>query len=170
MISRDPNGITAGGKYSVIPHRAVAHVTCRLVGKQDPDAVAAAVIEHVRSLRLPGVQVAVHTDEGRVPAYRIDPEHPAIRSAAAALEEVYPGQEVLLAVIAGTLPAATLFEDVLGAKTLFFSFATADEQHHAPNEFFRIRRFGEGMRAWRALWTGLAAWEPRGVAAVEVAS
>jgi acetylornithine deacetylase/succinyl-diaminopimelate desuccinylase-like protein len=164
------NGITAGGKYSVIPHRAVAHVTCRLVGKQDPDAVAAAVIEHVRSLRLPGVEVAVHTDEGRVPAYRIDPEHPAIRSAAAALEEVYPGQEVLLAVIAGTLPAATLFEDVLGAKTLFFSFATADEQHHAPNEFFRIRRFGEGMRAWRALWTGLAAWQPRGLAAVEVAS
>ena len=164
------NGITAGGKYSVIPHRAVAHVTCRLVGKQDPDAVAAAVTEHVRSLRLPGVEVAVHTDEGRVPAYRIDPEHPAIRSATAALEEVYPGQEVLLAVIAGTLPAATLFEDVLGAKTLFFSFATADEQHHAPNEFFRIRRFGEGMRAWRPLWTGLAAWEPSAVAAAGVAS
>jgi acetylornithine deacetylase/succinyl-diaminopimelate desuccinylase-like protein len=164
------NGITAGGKYSVIPHRAVAHVTCRLVGRQDPDAVAAAVTDHVRSLRLPGVQVAVHTDEGRVPAYRIDPGHPAIRSATAALEEVYPGQEVLLAVIAGTLPAATLFEEVLRAKTLFFSFATADEQHHAPNEFFRIRRFGEGMRAWRALWTGLAAWDPRGVAAVGAAS
>jgi acetylornithine deacetylase/succinyl-diaminopimelate desuccinylase-like protein len=152
------NGITAGGKYSVIPHRAVAHVTCRLVGRQDPDAVAAAVTEHVRALRLPGVEVSVRADPGRVPAYRIDPEHPAIRAAAAALAEVYPGEEVLLAVIAGTLPATTLFEEVLGAKTLFFSFATADEQHHAPNEFFRIRRFGEGMRAWRALWTGLAAW------------
>ena len=164
------NGITAGGKYSVIPHRAVAHVTCRLVGRQDPDAVAAAVAGHVQSLRLPGVEVAVHADEGRVPAYRIDPEHPAIRAAAAALEEVYPGEEVLLAVIAGTLPATTLFEEVLGAKTLFFSFATADEQHHAPNEFFRIRRFGEGMRAWAALWTGLAAWDPRGAAAVGAAS
>ncbi|MGZ4539387.1 MAG: M20/M25/M40 family metallo-hydrolase [Blastococcus sp.] len=152
------NGITAGGKYSVIPRRAVAHVTCRLVGRQDPDAVAAAVTEHVRSLRLPGVAVSVRVDEGRVPAYRIDPEHPAIRAATAALEEVYPRQEVLLAVIAGTLPATTLFEDVLGAKTLFFSFATADEQHHAPNEFFRIRRFGEGMRAWAALWQGLATW------------
>jgi acetylornithine deacetylase/succinyl-diaminopimelate desuccinylase-like protein len=164
------NGITAGGKYSVIPHRAVAHVTCRLVGRQDPDAVAAAVARHVASLRPAGVEVAVRADEGRVPAYRIDPEHPAIRSATAALEEVYPGQEVLLAVIAGTLPAATLFEDVLGAKTLFFSFATADEQHHAPNEFFRIRRFGEGMRAWRSLWTGLASWDRAGVAAVGVAS
>ena len=164
------NGITAGGKYSVIPHRAVAHVTCRLVGRQDPDAVAAAVAGHVRSLRLPGVEVSVRADEGRVPAYRIDPGHPAIRAAAAALEEVYPDQEVLLAVIAGTLPATTLFEDVLGAKTLFFSFATADEQHHAPNEFFRIRRFGEGMRAWAALWAGLAAWDPRATAAVGAAS
>ena len=164
------NGITAGGKYSVIPHRAVAHVTCRLVGRQDPDAVAAAVGSHVRSLRLPGVEVAVRADEGRVPAYRIDPEHPAIRAATAALREVYPGEEVLLAVIAGTLPAATLFEDVLGAKTLFFSFATADEQHHAPNEFFRIRRFGEGMRAWRSLWTGLASWDPSAVAAAGAAS
>jgi acetylornithine deacetylase/succinyl-diaminopimelate desuccinylase-like protein len=153
------NGITAGGKYSVIPHRAVAHVTCRLVGRQDPDKVVAAVTEHIGSLRLPGVEVSVRADEGRVPAYRIEPDHPAIQAATTALEVVYPDQEVLLAVIAGTLPATTLFEEVLGAKTLFFSVATADEQHHAPNEFFRIRRFGEGMRAWHSLWTGLASWE-----------
>jgi acetylornithine deacetylase/succinyl-diaminopimelate desuccinylase-like protein len=64
---------------------------------------------------------------------------------------------VLLAVIAGTLPATALFEETLGVKTLFFSFATADENAHAPNEFFRIGRIDEGMRAWDALWTGLAA-------------
>ena len=80
-------------------------------------------------------------------------DHPAIRAATAALEEVYPGQDVLLAVIAGTLPATTLFEEVLGAKTLFFSFATADEQHHAPNEFFRIRPLRRGhARPGRSLW------------------
>jgi acetylornithine deacetylase/succinyl-diaminopimelate desuccinylase-like protein len=67
---------------------------------------------------------------------------------------------VLLAVIAGTLPATTLFESALGARTLFFSFATADEKHHAPNEFLRIRRLGEGMRAWAALWDRLASWTP----------
>jgi acetylornithine deacetylase/succinyl-diaminopimelate desuccinylase-like protein len=64
---------------------------------------------------------------------------------------------VLLAVIAGTLPATALFEETLGTKTLFFSFATADEHAHAPDEFFRISRIDEGMRAWEALWTGLAA-------------
>ena len=70
-----------------------------------------------------------------------------------------PGQEVLQAVIAGTLPATTLFEQVLGAKTLFFSFSTADEKLHAPNEFLRLRRIHEGMRAWDALLTLMAEWE-----------
>ena len=57
---------------------------------------------------------------------------------------------------AGTLPATYLFERVLGAKTLFFSFSTADEKLHAPNEFLRIRRLREGMRAWELLWRLLA--------------
>jgi acetylornithine deacetylase/succinyl-diaminopimelate desuccinylase-like protein len=150
------NGLTAGGKYTVIPHTAVAHLSCRLVGRQDPDRVVEAVTRHVAALDLPGVEVAVRADEGRVPAYRIEPDHPAIRAATAALEEVYPGQRVLLAVIAGTLPATTLFEEALGAKTLFFSFATADEQHHAPDEFLRVRRLREGMHAWRVLLDRLA--------------
>ena len=59
---------------------------------------------------------------------------------------------MLLAAIGGTLPATDLFERVLGAKTLFFSFSTADENLHAPNEFMRIRRLREGMRASEVLW------------------
>ena len=83
-------------------------------------------------------------------------DHPAIRAATAALEQVYPGQRVLLACIPGTLPATALFEQVLGVKTLFFSFSTADENLHAPNEYLRIRRLREGMRAWEQLWRLLA--------------
>ena len=64
---------------------------------------------------------------------------------------------MLLTCIGGTLPATDLFERVLGAKTLFFSFSTADENLHAPNEFMRIRRLREGMRAWEVLWRLLAA-------------
>jgi acetylornithine deacetylase/succinyl-diaminopimelate desuccinylase-like protein len=158
------NGITAGGKYTVIPHVATAHLSCRLVGRQDPERVVEAITAHVAKLDLPGVEVAVRADEGRVPAYRVEPDHPAIQAATAALEEVYPGQEVLLAVIAGTLPATTLFEEALGVKTLFFSFATADEQHHAPNEFLRIRRLREGMHAWQVLWDRLSTWAPASAA------
>jgi acetylornithine deacetylase/succinyl-diaminopimelate desuccinylase-like protein len=151
------NGVTGGGKYTVIPHVAVAHVSGRLVPGQDPDAVLAAIAEHVHAHRPRGVTVQVRPDEARIPAYTIAPDHPAIRAATTALATVYPGRDVLLACIAGTLPATCLFERVLGAKTLFFSFSTADENLHAPDEFLRIARLREGMRAWEVLWRQLAA-------------
>jgi acetylornithine deacetylase/succinyl-diaminopimelate desuccinylase-like protein len=155
------NGISGGGAYTVIPRVAAAHVTCRLVPGQDPAAVAAAIRRHVEARTPPGVRVRLTPEDGAVPAYTIAAEHPANRAARAALEVVYPGEEVLLARIGGTLPATTLFEDVLGAKTLFFSFAYADEWHHAPNEFMRVRRLREGMRAWEVLLRLLADGEHR---------
>ena len=150
------NGVRGGGKYTVIPHIAEANLSCRLVPGQDPDAVIEAIVAHVAAWPVRGVRAEVHVDEARVPAYTIAADHPAIRAATAALEQVYPGEQVLLACIAGTLPAAALFEQVLGAKTLFFSFSTADEKLHAPNEYLRIRRLREGMRAWEQLWRLLA--------------
>ena len=150
------NGMAGGGKYTVIPHLGVAHVSCRLVPGQDPDRVIEAIVAHVGAQPAPGVRVEVRADEARVPAYTIPSDHPAIRAATAALESVYPGQGVLEAVVAGTLPATALFEEALGVKTLFFSFSTSDEKLHAPNEFMRIRRLREGMRAWEQLWRLLA--------------
>jgi acetylornithine deacetylase/succinyl-diaminopimelate desuccinylase-like protein len=146
------NGVEGGGKYTVIPHVARAHVSCRLVPGQDPDHVLDSLTAHVKAQETPGLVVEVLPDPSRIPAYTIEATHPAIRCATSALELVYPGQAVLLACIAGTLPATALFEQVLGAKTLFFSFSTADEKLHAPNEFMRIRRLREGMRAWEQLW------------------
>ncbi len=151
------NGVSGGGKYTVIPHLAVANVSCRLVPGQDPDRVIEAIVAHVGAHPPHGVRVEVRPDEARVPAYTIPADHPAIRAATAALEAVYPGQQVLAACVAGTLPATALFEQALGVKTLFFSFSTADEKLHAPNEFLRIRRLREGMRAWEQLWRLLAA-------------
>ena len=155
------NGITGGGPYTVIPHRAAAHLTCRLVPGQDPVRVAAALERHIATVRVPGVRVSVKVEVGAVPAYTIPDDHPAIAAGRQALAEVYPGQPVLLARIGGTLPATTLFEEALGAKTLFFSFSTADELLHAPNEFLRISRLREGMRAWEQLLRLLADGEHR---------
>lgn len=150
------NGLEAGGKYSVIPHVAKAHLSCRLVHDQDPAAVLAAITRHVDAQQWPGVRVRVLPDEGGVPAYRVADDDQSIAAAERALNEVYPGQQVLRTVIAGTLPCATLFEEVLGAKTLFFSFSTSDERLHAPNEFLRLPRISDGMRAWEVLWRNLA--------------
>jgi acetylornithine deacetylase/succinyl-diaminopimelate desuccinylase-like protein len=150
------NGVSGGGKYTVIPHAAVGHVSCRLVPGQNPDAVIDAIAAHVQAVDAPGVTVRVVPDEARVPAYTIPAAHPAISAATAALGVVYPDQPALLTCMGGTLPATSLFERALGTKTLFFSFSVADERLHAPDEFFRIRRIGEGMRAWEALWRLLA--------------
>lgn len=55
----------------------------------------------------------------------------------------------------GTIPITETFRDVLGVDTVFFSFSVADEDIHAPNEFYRLDRFGLGLRAWARLWRTL---------------
>ena len=69
--------------------------------------------------------------------------------------------------IGGTLPAAVMFERVLGLKTLLFSFSTADENLHAPNEFFRLERIDEGIAAWSELWRRLSG-DDAGMTAQEI--
>jgi acetylornithine deacetylase/succinyl-diaminopimelate desuccinylase-like protein len=150
------NGVEGGGWFTVIPRRASAHITCRLVPSQQPDSILAAIAAHVSVRRPEGVIATVEAEPGAVPPYAIASDHPLVRAARGALETVYPGRETLLVRIGGTLPAATIFEEILGVKTLLFSFSTADEQLHAPNEFFRLSRLEEGMRAWAALWQALS--------------
>jgi acetylornithine deacetylase/succinyl-diaminopimelate desuccinylase-like protein len=147
------NGITGGGSFTVIPRRARAHVTCRLVPGQDPDAVFAAIERFVTAP--PGVDVRVTRQPGAVPAYELD--HPVVDEAVEALKVAYPGSEPLRVRIGGTLPAAVVFERELGLKTLLFSFSTADERLHAPDEFFRLERIDAGIVAWSELWRRLSA-------------
>jgi acetylornithine deacetylase/succinyl-diaminopimelate desuccinylase-like protein len=159
------NGITGGGPYTVIPHVASAHVTCRLVPGQQPAAVIDAIRAHVEGAATPGVTVQVTAEKGGAAAYTIDPRHPAVAAARQALAAVYPGQDVIHARIGGTLPGTVLFEEVLDAKTLFFSFSIADEMLHAPNEYIRVHRLGEGMRAWSLLWRQLSEQQPGAMSA-----
>jgi acetylornithine deacetylase/succinyl-diaminopimelate desuccinylase-like protein len=115
-----------------------------------------AIEEHVGRVAPHGVRVRIEPHAGAVPAYALPADHPAVTAAVHALRHVYPDQEPLLVRIGGTLPAAVLFERELGLKTLVFSFSTADEQLHAPNEFFRLTRLDEGIAAWMELWRLLA--------------
>jgi acetylornithine deacetylase/succinyl-diaminopimelate desuccinylase-like protein len=150
------NELRGGGAFTVVPRIARAHLTSRLVPAQRPEAVAAAVEAHVARVAPPGVTVRVETQPGAVPAYAIAADHPAVTAATQALRSVYPETEPLLVRMGGTLPAAALFEQLLGLKTLLFSFSTSDEQLHAPDEFFRLSRLEEGVAAWSELWRLLA--------------
>jgi acetylornithine deacetylase/succinyl-diaminopimelate desuccinylase-like protein len=150
------NELRGGSAFTVIPHRADAHVTCRLVSDQRPEKILDAIAAHVRRVAPGGVAAHVEARPGAVPAYAIGADHPAVRAAQAALRTVYPDHTPLLVRMGGTLPAASIFEEVLRLKTLMFSFSTADENLHGPNEFFRVRRIEEGVAAWMELWRRLA--------------
>jgi hypothetical protein len=60
----------------------------------------------------------------------------------------------------GTVPVAEIFQRLMRLETVYFSFSTADEDFHAPNEFFRVHRLHEGLEAWTHYWTILGAVRP----------
>jgi acetylornithine deacetylase/succinyl-diaminopimelate desuccinylase-like protein len=90
---------------------------------------------------------------------RIERDHFALRAASAALQGVYDVQPLTVR-MGGTLPMAELFQRHMKLDTVFFSFSTADEDFHAPNEFFRLRRLCEGLEAWARCWTLLGEATP----------
>jgi acetylornithine deacetylase/succinyl-diaminopimelate desuccinylase-like protein len=144
----------AGGK-TVIPSAAHAKLSCRLVPDQDPAAVGAAIAEHLRRHCPAGIRLEVRGPDKGAHAYAIPADHPGLRLAERVLAEVY-GRAALRVRMGATLPICDHFRRLLGQETVFFSFSTADEDYHAPNEFFRLERFGDGLRAWLRYWQLLA--------------
>jgi acetylornithine deacetylase/succinyl-diaminopimelate desuccinylase-like protein len=150
------NGMWGGyqgpGQKTVIPHEAHAKITCRLVPDQDPDRVAAQVATHLETHVPAGTRLSVAIADHGARAASIATDHFALAAADRALQATY-GARPMLVRMGGTVPIAELFQRHLGLDTVFFSFSTADEDFHAPNEFFRVHRLHEGLDAWARLWT-----------------
>jgi acetylornithine deacetylase/succinyl-diaminopimelate desuccinylase-like protein len=149
------NGMWGGyegpGSKTVIPTEAHAKITCRLVPDQDPETVVALVVRHLEAHVPPGVRLNISPGDHGARAYNISPDHVGLRAADAALSAIY-GVKPLKVRMGGTVPISELFERHMGLDTVFFSFSTADEDFHAPNEFFRINRLHEGLEAWARCW------------------
>jgi acetylornithine deacetylase/succinyl-diaminopimelate desuccinylase-like protein len=140
-------GYTGAGTKTVIPSRARAKITCRLVADQEPAAILAAIEAHLQAHCPPGVTLEVTREPGGALPVDVPPDHPGLRLAMRVLRELY-GQEVLPVRMGATIPIGAIFRHRLGLETVFFSFSTADEDYHAPNEFFRIDRLRDGARGW----------------------
>lgn len=153
------NGLYGGyqgpGSKTVLPSEAHVKLTCRLVPNQRPDDVLAKVRRHLERHCPPGVTLTIEDGHEGATAYRVSPEKPAVRAAAETLTEVF-GMPPEIVGMGGTIPIVTTFRDVLGVDTVFFSFSTADENIHAPNEFYRPERFRLGLQAWARLWRRLS--------------
>ena len=149
-------GYQGAGSKTVIPSEAQAKITCRLVANQRPDDVLSKVTHHLRTHTPPGVTVWYGVEGHNALPYQIPSDHVGLRVADQVLEQVY-GIAPLKVRMGGTLPVSEIFLRLLGIHTVFFSFSTADEDFHAPNEFFRINRLHEGLAAWALYWERLSA-------------
>ena len=153
------NGIWGGfqgeGVKTVLPSRAHAKITCRLVGDQDPARVREAVAGHVRRHADPAVRVEVRSLGSAGRPYTISTGHPGNRAARAVLTELY-GVEPYAIASGGSIPILGMFERYLDAKTVIFAFALEDEGAHGPNEFFRLASYERGRTAWCRLLDRLA--------------
>jgi len=149
------NGMWGGyqgpGSKTVIPSEAHAKITCRLVPDQDPREIIELVTKHLRTHAPAGTRLTVEAGDHGARAAHIDAEHFGLKAADAALRAVY-GVAPLVVRMGGTVPIAELFQRHMGLDTVFFSFSTADEDYHAPNEFFRVHRLHEGLEAWARCW------------------
>lgn len=156
--SCDVNGMLSGytgeGAKTVLPARAMAKVSFRLVPGQSPDRVKVLLEEHLAKVAPAGVDITVVELHGGRP-WRARLEGPLFEAASRALERSF-GARPVLAGEGGTIPIVGEFEEILGANSLLLGFALPGANMHAPNEWFATDCFEKGIDTLIHLYDELA--------------
>ncbi len=154
----DVNGILCGytgeGAKTVLPNRAMAKVSFRLVPDQTPEKIRSLFETHVRSVCPPGVTLEIKELHGGRP-WRAKVEGPAFEAASEALEEAFGAHPVLMGA-GGSIPIVVDFEEKLDATALLVGFSLPGCNLHAPNEWLPIENYEKGIRALAILYEKLA--------------
>jgi len=155
----DVNGIWGGfsgeGSKTIIPGRAHAKITCRLVADQDPDRIFALLHDYVMKIAPPGVRVEVVSTGGGRPTLTPQDE-PATRAYARALGAAF-GRAPLFVREGGSVPVAASFASILRMPVTVMGFMPPDGNFHAPNEWMDMANFETGIRALAAFFDDYAA-------------
>ena len=145
------NGIWGGfqgeGIKTVIPGKAHAKITCRLVPDQEPDPIVELIAAHVAKHAPVGAQASVKKLAGSADPFVIPFDHPGNQAAGVVLKRLYD-KEPYIARTGGTIPVCGSFLKFLGAHLVNFAFGLEDENLHAPDEYFRISSFKRGLNAY----------------------
>ncbi len=144
------SGYTGEGAKTVLPAKAMAKVSCRLVPDQDPEEIAGLLRAHVERVAPAGVTVTVRALHGGRP-WRADLAGPIYDAARRALAEAF-GKEPVIVGEGGSIPVVGDFERILGAPVLLVGFGLPGENAHAPNEWMSLENFDVGMRAMARLY------------------
>jgi acetylornithine deacetylase/succinyl-diaminopimelate desuccinylase-like protein len=137
-------GFTGTGAKTVIPSKAVAKVSIRLVPKQNPEKVVAAVRQFVSENTPRGIRCEVRVLSAS-PGLTVNPDHPAIRIAARAFSDIFHKPTVFTR-SGGSIPIVGDFANHLGIPTILMGFGLPDDGLHSPNEKYNIRNYYDGIR------------------------
>jgi acetylornithine deacetylase/succinyl-diaminopimelate desuccinylase-like protein len=136
-------GFTGAGAKTVIPARAVAKVSMRLVPNQDPAKIVAAYKRFVRENTPAGIETEVRILSAG-PAIMVNPDHPAIAVAAKAFKDIL-GRETVFIRSGGSIPIVGDFATHLGIPTILMGFGLPDDGLHSPNEKYKVSNYYAGI-------------------------
>jgi acetylornithine deacetylase/succinyl-diaminopimelate desuccinylase-like protein len=159
-----PGGFIGEGSKTVIPARASAKISMRLVPRQDPEEIARQFQSYVLGLQPRGTRVAVRmrnrTHGGKAhygaPPVLVSPDGRAIAAARRAFSEVF-GHETVLTRSGGSIPIVAEFINRLGLPTVISGWALPDCNVHSPDEKLDLMHFHKGIHAVMRFWEQMAA-------------
>ncbi|EPX80395.1 M20/M25/M40 family metallo-hydrolase [Salipiger mucosus] len=147
-------GYTGEGFKTVLPSKASAKVSFRLVGQQDPHALRESFREWVR-VQVPEDCKLEFKAHGNSPASQISTDHPAFEAARKALTDEWP-DPAALAGCGGSIPIAGYFKTYLDMDAMLVGWGKDDDQMHSPNEKYDLESFHKGIRSWARILDAIA--------------
>ncbi|SDV48807.1 dipeptidase [Chitinasiproducens palmae] len=153
-------GYTGSGSKTVIPAKAHAKLSVRVVAGQDPDRVIGAVRQHLEHHCPSGVTLTIDHIGGASPASTLAADSPMVAAAERVLL-TQMGQRAIHVRLGASVPITAIFQEMLGIGTLMFGYNLPDEPVHAPDEFFRMESIGLGLKGWTLLLRELRGTAPR---------
>jgi acetylornithine deacetylase/succinyl-diaminopimelate desuccinylase-like protein len=148
-------GYTGEGFKTVIPAKASAKISFRLVSRMDPRKIRAAFQAHVRA-RVPADCSVTFKEHGAGPAISVPTSGPYLSKARDALTAEW-GKEAVLRGSGGSIPVAGDFKRILGLDTLLIGYALSDDRIHSPNEKYNLTSYRKGIRSWIRILAALGA-------------
>lgn len=163
--SFDINGLTSGhqgeGVKTVLPAKASAKFSFRLVPGQDPIKITELTLDHLNRHCPKGVTIELKPDHG-AGAMLADANSPFAKAASIAIEEAFGVPPVMIRE-GGSIPILAKFQEVLDCDCLLLGWGQNDDAAHSPDEKFSLEDFRRGIHASAALWQAMATSSDRSV-------